>query len=59
MATYARESGVPFIRPPAPTKYIAPEDNDLLVHHIAEKAHAKTVAAFQEVNLVEQTVLKS
>ena len=47
----------PFIRPAAPTPYVAPTDSDLIVHHNAEKAYAKQVADFQLVNLVETTLL--
>ena len=54
---YKRICPHPFIRPTAPTTYVAPTDPDLIVHHNAEKAYAKQVADFQLVNLVETTIL--
>ena len=54
---YAKRSTTPFIMPTAPTAYVAPQDDDLLIHHNAEKAHAKLVADYHQVRLVETTVL--
>ena len=54
---YAKRSTIPFIMPTAPTAYVAPLDDDLLLHHNAEKAHAKLVADYHQVRLVETTIL--
>ena len=54
---YAQRSNIPFTMPTAPPAYVAPQEDELLVHHNAEKAHAKLVADYHQVRLVETTVL--